>query len=118
MAEKNLGALVVVEDEKGVGMVSKRVYTRNVILKGKLSKNTLVKDIINSKVCYVRPEQTLDDSSKTTFRVACKFCGPQEPTITHNPCKALRRILPSPHNIRLKTTEREYRKREAVSSLF
>jgi CBS domain-containing protein len=61
MAEKNLGALVVVEDEKVVGMFSEREYARNVILKGKSSKNTLVKDLMNSKVCYVRPEQTLDE---------------------------------------------------------
>jgi CBS domain-containing protein len=61
MAEKNLGALVVVEDEKVVGMFSERDYARNIILKGKSSKNTLVKDLMNSKVCYVRPEQTLND---------------------------------------------------------
>ena len=61
MAEKNLGALVVVEDEKVVGMFSERDYARNVILKGKSSKDTLVRDLMNSKVCYVRPEQTLDE---------------------------------------------------------
>ncbi len=61
MAEKNLGALVVVEGEKVVGMFSERDYARNVILKEKSSKNMLIKDLMNTKVCYVRPEQTLDE---------------------------------------------------------
>ncbi len=61
MADKNIGALVVVEDEKVVGIFSEREYARNVILKGKSSKNTSVSDLMNSKVCYVRPEQTLDE---------------------------------------------------------
>ena len=61
MAEKNLGALVVVEGEKVVGMFSERDYARNVILKEKSSKTMLIKDLMNTKVCYVRPEQTLDE---------------------------------------------------------
>jgi len=61
MAEKNLGALVVVEGKKVVGMFSERDYARNVILKGKSSKDTLVKDLMDIKVCYVRPDQTLDE---------------------------------------------------------
>ncbi|MFQ5686648.1 MAG: CBS domain-containing protein [Candidatus Scalindua sp.] len=61
MAEKNMGALVVVEDGKVVGIFSEREYARNVILRGKSSKATSVRDIMNNKVCYVRPEQTLDE---------------------------------------------------------
>ncbi len=61
MAEKNLGALVVVKGEKVVGMFSERDYARNVILKEKSSKSMLIKDLMNTKVCYVRPEQTLDE---------------------------------------------------------
>ena len=61
MAEKNLGALVVVKGEKVVGMFSERDYARNVILKEKSSKTMLIKDLMNTKVCYVRPEQTLDE---------------------------------------------------------
>ena len=61
MAEKNMGALMVVEDGKVVGIFSEREYARNVILKGKSSKATSVRDLMNSKVCYVRPEQTLDE---------------------------------------------------------
>ena len=61
MAEKNMGALMVVEDGKVVGIFSEREYARNVILKGKSSKATSVRDLMNNKVCYVRPEQTLDE---------------------------------------------------------
>jgi len=61
MAEKNLGALVVVEDEKVVGMFSERDYARNVVLKGKSSKDTLIKDLMSVNPCYVRPEQTVSD---------------------------------------------------------
>lgn len=61
MAEKDLGALVVVEDEKVVGLFSERDYARNIVLQGKSSKDTLVKDLMNANPCYVRPEQTLND---------------------------------------------------------
>ena len=61
MAEKDLGALVVVEGGKVVGLFSERDYARNIVLKGKSSKDTFVKDLMNSNPCFVRPEQTLND---------------------------------------------------------
>jgi CBS domain-containing protein len=61
MAEKNVGALVVVEGERLVGIFSERDYARKVILKGKLSKEIPVREIMTSHVLYVRPEQTIDD---------------------------------------------------------
>ncbi len=61
MAEKNLGALVVVEKEEVVGLFSEREYARNIVLKGKTSKDTTVGELMNSKICYVRPDQTLDE---------------------------------------------------------
>ena len=61
MAEKNIGALVVVEKEKVVGMFSERDYVRNVVLKGKSSKDTSVSELMDSNVCYVRPEQTIEE---------------------------------------------------------
>ena len=61
MAEKDLGALVVVEDKKVVGLFSERDYARNIVLKGKSSKDTLVKDLMNANPCFVRPEHTLND---------------------------------------------------------
>ncbi len=60
MAEKDLGALVVVEGEKVVGLFSERDYARNIVLKGKSSKDTLVKELMNANPCCVRPEHTLN----------------------------------------------------------
>lgn len=61
MAHKNVGALPVMEDEKLVGIVSERDYTRKVALKGKASKQTLVKEIMFSPVIPVTPEHTVEE---------------------------------------------------------
>ncbi len=61
MAEKNVGALVVLEDGKLAGIFSERDYARKVILKGRSSLNTPVKDIMTSEVYCVRPDQTLEE---------------------------------------------------------
>ena len=61
MAEKNVGAVLVLEGEKLVGIFSERDYARKVILKGKSSKETLVREIMSVHVLYVRPEQTIED---------------------------------------------------------
>ena len=61
MADKNIGALLVVEGDKLVGVFSERDYARKVILHGKASKDTLVKEIMSPEVFWVRPEQTITD---------------------------------------------------------
>ncbi len=61
MAEKNVGALAVLEEDKLVGMFSERDYARKVILKGKSSKNTPVKEIMTGEVIDVAPDQSIDD---------------------------------------------------------
>ncbi len=59
MAEKNIGAVLVLEDGQIAGIMSERDYARKVILRDKSSRNTPVRDIMTSEVVCVRPEQTL-----------------------------------------------------------
>jgi len=61
MAEKNVGALVVLDGENLAGIFSERDYARKVILKGKASKETSVEEIMTSEVTTVDPGQSVDE---------------------------------------------------------
>jgi CBS domain-containing protein len=61
MSEHDVGALVVMESERLVGIFSERDYARKIILHGKSSKDTLVREIMTGKVVVVRPSQTVED---------------------------------------------------------
>jgi CBS domain-containing protein len=61
MAEKNVGALPVVEDGKLVGIISERDYTRKLILKGKSSKETPIKDIMTQELLTVQPGDSISE---------------------------------------------------------
>jgi CBS domain-containing protein len=60
MAENNIGSLVVLDGERLAGIFSERDYSRKIILIGKSSKDTRVRDIMTQKVLCVRPEHTVD----------------------------------------------------------
>ena len=62
MAEKNVGALLVMEKEKLVGIFSERDYARKVILKEKSSKNTSVGELMTREVFYIDAKSTLEES--------------------------------------------------------
>ncbi len=64
MAEKHAGALMVVSEETLVGVVSERDYARKVILQGKSSKQTLVKEIMTSPAIFVTPSETVEDAMR------------------------------------------------------
>lgn len=61
MAEKNVGALLVVENGELVGIISERDYTRKVMLRGKRSRETPVREIMSSQLATVDPKQPVDD---------------------------------------------------------
>lgn len=61
MAEKNIGSLLVTADDKLIGIVSERDYTRKVALKGKSSKTIAVREIVSSPVVTVGPGHTVEE---------------------------------------------------------
>jgi len=61
MAELNIGSLVVLEDEKLAGIITERHNAREVVLKGKTSRGTLVRDIMSTKVDCARPDQSVEE---------------------------------------------------------
>lgn len=61
MAEKNVGALVVLDGESLAGIFSERDYARKIILKGKASKETSVEEIMSAEVTTVDPGQSVDE---------------------------------------------------------
>jgi len=61
MAAKEIGALVVKDGARVVGIISERDYAREVILKNKSSKTTPVEEIMTKKVIYVNPERRIEE---------------------------------------------------------
>ena len=61
LAERNIGAVLVLEGSRLVGILSERDYARQVILKGKASKDTPVREIMTTSVVCVHPEYTIEE---------------------------------------------------------
>ncbi len=64
MAEHGIGALIVMDEDRLVGLFSERDYARKVILKGKSSSTTLVREIMSSEVIVVQPSQSIKECMK------------------------------------------------------
>ena len=61
MADKNIGALLVMEGEEVAGIITERDYARKIVLMSRSSKQTPVREIMTSAVMYVRPDQTSEE---------------------------------------------------------
>ncbi|HEX9271373.1 MAG TPA: CBS domain-containing protein, partial [Candidatus Binatia bacterium] len=61
MADKGIGALLVMEGAKLVGIISERDYARKVILQGRSSRTTAVQEIMTTRVAYAEPEQNIEE---------------------------------------------------------
>jgi CBS domain-containing protein len=61
MAEKNIGAVAVIEHHRLIGLLTERDYTRKVVLRGKASKTTHVREILNPHIISVAPEHTVQE---------------------------------------------------------
>lgn len=61
MAERDVGALLVMENGRVVGIFSERDYARKIILLGRSSRDTAVRDIMTSRVVYARPDLSLEE---------------------------------------------------------
>jgi len=61
MAERNVGAVLVIDQNQLLGIFSERDHARKMTLQGKTSKDTRVREIMSDKVLYVTPDQTVDE---------------------------------------------------------
>ena len=61
MADKGIGALLVMEGERIVGIVTERDYARKIALKGRTSALTQVRDVMTTSVMFVKPSQTSEE---------------------------------------------------------
>ncbi|MEL6869366.1 MAG: CBS domain-containing protein, partial [Pseudomonadota bacterium] len=61
MAEKEISAVLIMEDDRLKGIVTERDYARKVILAGKASRETTVREVMTAKVLYATPERTVDE---------------------------------------------------------
>jgi len=62
MADKNIGAVLVLDEGRLVGIMSERDYARKVVLKGKFSKEIPVNEIMSSNVICIEPDQTIKNT--------------------------------------------------------
>ena len=73
MADKNIGALLVMEGMQVVGIISERDYARKITLMSRSSRDTLVRDIMTPEVMYVRPENTTEECM-VLMKTGCGTC--------------------------------------------
>ena len=78
MAHKKIGALVVMDGENVVGIITERHYVRNVVLKEKASPNTLVKEIMTTEVIYAQPDLLVEECMAVMINKAVRHLPVRE----------------------------------------
>jgi CBS domain-containing protein len=61
MADKNIGSLVVMDNDRLIGIITERHYARNIVLAGRASSATPVRTIMETSVVYAKPEQSVEE---------------------------------------------------------
>jgi CBS domain-containing protein len=72
LAEKDIGALMVIDDGKLAGIFSERDYARKVILKGKSSRETSVGELMTREVYSITPDKTVDECMALMTTIRCR----------------------------------------------
>lgn len=72
MAEKDIGALLVIDDEKLVGIFSERDYARKVILKGRSSKETSIEELMTRDIYSITPDKTVEECMALMTLARCR----------------------------------------------
>ncbi|MBE0698192.1 MAG: CBS domain-containing protein [Anaerolineaceae bacterium] len=67
MSDKDIGALIILEGDKMVGIMSERDYARKVVLLGKTSRDTLVEVIMSKHVYTIHPDQTVEEAMEMMY---------------------------------------------------
>ena len=73
MAEKNIGSLMVMENDKLVGVITERDYARKVILAGKSSSTTLVKEIMKQRLLVIQNSTTIEECMALMIENAVRY---------------------------------------------
>jgi CBS domain-containing protein len=67
MSDKDIGALIILEGDDMVGIMSERDYARKVVLLGKTSRETLVEEIMSTHVYTIHPDQTVEEAMELMY---------------------------------------------------
>ena len=72
MVDNNVGSLLVMQNDAVVGIVTERDYLRKVILQGRSSRETPVSEIMSSKLAFVRPETSIEETMSVMTEQRCR----------------------------------------------
>ena len=72
LAETDVGALLVMDEDRMVGIFSERDYARRVVLQGKSSRDTLVREVMTERIVCVQPNQTVAEAMAMMTEIRCR----------------------------------------------